>query len=121
MYFTLKTTNYSTESISVIGAKWWDLVPIELKNIVSIYNFIFYYITSCILEQFYLHCSDMFSLVSYGFHLVMLQVTNTACWNSSSQKSVLRSLPLKSIMLPSRIEICSLALKFQWQILQEII
>ena len=39
MYFTLKTTNYSTESISVIGAKWWDLVPIELKNIVSIYNF----------------------------------------------------------------------------------
>ena len=30
---------YSTEPISVIGVKLWDLVPIELKNMKSIDHF----------------------------------------------------------------------------------
>ena len=33
------------------------------------YSVILHRITSCTLENFYLQCSLMFSLVSYGFHL----------------------------------------------------
>ena len=87
-------------------------------------------ITSCTFEQIHLQWSVMFSLVCYGYYLVMPQETNTISLlkfhynvqplNVAFKKVFLDSYNQKNVMLPPWIEICSWDLKFQWQIIQEI-
>ena len=73
-------------------------------------NVILYCIMSCNLEKFYLHCSAMFSLVcdaAGNEHNLLLEIPVV-------KKAFQDQYNWKNIMLPSRIKIYSLDLKFQW-------
>ena len=73
--------------------EWCFLISKHHENCNAISSFTVLHHVSW--KKFFLQCRAIFSLVCYGFHLVMLQVMNTACWNSSGQESVPRSLQLK--------------------------
>ena len=69
---------------------------------------------------FALQYNVFISLLRFSFSDAAGKVTNTvSLLNFQQSKKHFKIITIKKILLPSRIEICSLDLKFQWQILQD--